>query len=55
MRNVWDKCAILLAKGVPVIAVHVLRVEEIAVTAPYFVEHLGPLLLRHAIHQKVGG
>jgi len=46
---------VLLAESFPVVAVHVLGVEEIAVAPPDLGKDLGPLLLRNAIHNESGG
>ena len=56
MSNVINKRAILVAQRVPIIAVHILDVEEIAVTSHNFVEDFDPLLLWNAVHHEaVGG
>ena len=44
--------AVLVAQGIPIVAVHILDVEEIAITAHDFVEDFHPLLLRNTVHQQ---
>src|SRR5579859_272757 len=47
--------AVLRQQRVPVVAVHVFDVEEVAVTAADFVVHFDPLFVGHAINHEVGG
>src|ERR1039458_6552101 len=55
MGDVLEQRLILFAYRLPIVAVHVGHIEEIAIAAPDFVEDLGPLFVRNAIHKEVGG
>ena len=55
MSDERDKRGILFAESIPIVTVHILGVTEIAIAAPDFIEDFCPLLLRNAVHKKVGG
>ena len=50
--DVVEPGAVLLAQGRPVVAVHVVDVEEVAEPPPHFVEDLHPLVGRHPVHHQ---
>src|SRR6185295_17286369 len=41
--NVWKKAGVLLLHRVPIGAVHIRRIEIVAIDAPGLIEDLGPL------------
>ena len=55
MGDVLEERRVLLAQRLPVVAVHVLDVEPVAVAAPDLVEDLVPLLDRDAVDHEPGG
>src|ERR1039457_6970778 len=55
MRHVWQKLAVALPQGLPIVTVHVGRVEEIAVAPPHFVEDVVPFRDRVFLQHQPGG
>jgi hypothetical protein len=53
--HVGQERPVLLAQRLPVVAVHVLHVEEVAVATPDLVEDLGPLVGGNAVHVHAPG
>ena len=55
MGDVPEERAIAVSEGLPVVAVEVFDIEEVAIAPPDLVEDLGPLLRRHAVDGEIGG
>ena len=53
MAEVFQPGCVLAPERLPIVAVHVLHVEEVPVAPPHFVKDLLPFLHRHPLHLQV--
>ena len=55
VRHIRQQLAVALADGLPIVPMHVRRVEEITVPSPHLVEDLFPFLGRHPLQLQAVG